>query len=141
MRSCALFHFHKWILFVENMDSKKSFYELVRFVIVGGAATLVDLAVTTALVFATSLHENIITSVAFITAFWVSYFGHKNFTFKKDGSAVSFFILAVSTLVIRNIIVWGLVLCNIRGLPALITAMVAVTAITYFVAKFKIFKG
>ena len=141
MRFCALFHFHKWILFVKNMDSKKSFYELVRFVIVGGAATLVDLAVTTALVFATSLHENIITSVAFITAFWVSYFGHKNFTFKKDGSAVSFFILAVSTLVIRNIIVWGLVLCNIRGLPALITAMVAVTAITYFVAKFKIFKG
>ncbi|MBP5243967.1 MAG: GtrA family protein [Succinivibrio sp.] len=128
-------------MFFDNMDSKKSFYELVRFVIVGGAATLVDLAVTTALVFATSLHENIITSVAFITAFWVSYFGHKNFTFKKDGSAVAFFILAVSTLVIRNIIVWGLVLCNIRGLPALITAMVAVTAITYFVAKFKIFKG
>ena len=123
------------------MDSKKSFYELVRFVIVGGAATLVDLAVTTILVFATSLHENIITSIAFITAFWVSYFGHKNFTFKKNGSAFSFFILAVSTLVIRNILVWGLVLCDIRGLPALITAMVAVTAITYFVAKFKIFKG
>jgi putative flippase GtrA len=135
------FHFFEWILFVRNMDSKKSFYELIRFVIVGGAATLVDLAVTTILVFATTLHENIITSAAFITAFWVSYFGHKNFTFKKNGSAISFFILAVSTLVIRNIIVWGLVLCNIRGLPALITAMVAVTAITYFVAKFKIFKG
>ncbi len=128
-------------MFVMDMDSNKSFYELIRFVIVGGAATLVDLAVTTILVFATTLHENIITSAAFITAFWVSYFGHKNFTFKKNGSAISFFILAVSTLVIRNIIVWGLVLCNIRGLPALITAMVAVTAITYFVAKFKIFKG
>ena len=108
MRFCALFHFHKWILFVENMDSKKSFYELVRFVIVGGAATLVDLAVTTALVFATSLHENIITSVAFITAFWVSYFGHKNFTFKKDGSAVSFFLRDREAL--RPLLRWSFLL-------------------------------
>ncbi len=126
---------------MDIMNSQKSFFEIIRFVIVGGAATLVDLGVTTLLVFATSLHENIITSVAFLIAFWVSYFGHRNFTFKKKGSALSFFILALSTLVIRNIIVAGLVLCDIRGLPALITAMIAVTAITYFVAKFKIFKG
>jgi len=123
------------------MEAKKSFFELIRFVIVGGAATLVDLAVSAILVYTTSLHENIITSIAFITAFWVSYFGHRNFTFKKKGSAVSFFILAVSTLIIRNVIVLGLVMCNIRGLIALVIAMVAVTAITYFFAKFKIFRG
>ena len=47
----------------------KNYFELIRFVIVGGLATVVDLVMTTVLVFTTSFHENLITSIAFITAF------------------------------------------------------------------------
>jgi putative flippase GtrA len=87
-----------------------------------------------------SFHENIITSIAFITAFWVSFFGHRYFTFKKKGSPVSFFILSISTFLLRNVFVLALVSIDIRGYYALISSMVLVTAITYFVAKFKVFK-
>ena len=69
----------------------KNYFELIRFVIVGGLATVVDLVMTTVLVFTTSFHENLIISFAFITAFWVSFFGHRYFTFKAKGSPVSFF--------------------------------------------------
>lgn len=121
---------------------KKNFFELVRFVIVGGLATLVDLAVTTLLVFTTGFNANIITTVAFLTAFFVSFFGHRYFTFKKNGSMLSFLILAVSTLILRNIFVWVLQhILNVGVYPSLIAAMILVTAITYFVAKFKVFKG
>ncbi len=124
---------------VQALNSK-NYFELIRFVIVGGLATVVDLVMTTVLVFTTSFHENLITSIAFITAFWVSFFGHRYFTFKAKGSPVAFFALALSTLAIRNLIVYLLVLANIRGFTALIIAMAVVTVITYVVAKFKIFK-
>ena len=118
----------------------KNYFELIRFVIVGGLATVVDLVMTTVLVFTTSFHDNLITSIAFITAFWVSFFGHRYFTLKAKGSPVAFFALALSTLAIRNLIVYLLVLANISGFTALIIAMAVVTVITYVVAKFKIFK-
>lgn len=120
--------------------NRPQIYEIVRFIIVGGLATVVDLTVTTVLVFITNLHENLITSVAFIIAFWVSYFGHRYFTFKANGSVVAFFLLAIATLILRNIIVYLLLLADIRGFAALITAMIIVTVITYAVAKIKIFK-
>lgn len=120
--------------------NRPQIYEIMRFIIVGGLATVVDLTVTTVLVFTTHLHENLITSVAFIIAFWVSYFGHRYFTFKANGSVGAFFLLAIATLILRNIIVYLLLLTDIRGFAALITAMIIVTVITYAVAKIKIFK-
>lgn len=125
--------------YLEGIKHRGGAYELVRFGIVGAAATAVDLAVTIVLVMLTSLHENLITTCAFLTAFLVSYFGHSYFTFQKRGSILLFFALTVCTLILRNLVVWLLVMYVTRGLPALITGMVVVTVITYFVAKFKIF--
>lgn len=123
-------------------NGKKNFFELIRFVIVGGMSTVVDLVVTTVLVFTTALNANFITTIAFLTAFLVSFFGHRYFTFKRKGSILSFFVLAVSTLILRNIFVWFMLhILNLSNYPALIIAMVLVTGITYFVAKFKVFKG
>ncbi|MDY6323240.1 MAG: GtrA family protein [Succinivibrio sp.] len=118
-------------------------WEIVRFGIVGGLATAVDLCVTLALVLGFDLgrHENIVTSAAFSTAFVVSYFGHRFFTFQKDGSAAAFLLVALGTLGLRNLMVWGMVQAGMRGLPPLIIAMAAVTVITYVVSKFEVFKG
>lgn len=126
---------------IKNLSSQKGMWELIRFVIVGGAATVVDLAITIVLELFTDLSENVITTVAFLCAFWVSYFGHRYITFKKAGNMGAFFALAVSTLLLRNLIVFLLVHYVVSGLPALIVAMATVTIITYFIAKFKIFKG
>lgn len=126
----------------QKANGKKNFFELIRFVIVGGMSTVVDLVVTTVLVFTTALNANFITTIAFLTAFLVSFFGHRYFTFKRKGSILSFFALAVSTLILRNIFVWFMLhILNLSNYPALIIAMVLVTSITYFVAKFKVFKG
>ena len=124
----------------KKANGKKNFFELIRFVIVGGMSTVVDLVVTTVLVFTTALNANFITTIAFLTAFLVSFFGHRYFTFKRKGSMLSFFALAVSTLILRNIFVWFMLhILNLSNYPALIIAMVLVTGITYFVAKFKVF--
>ena len=126
----------------QKANGKKNFFELIRFVIVGGMSTVVDLVVTTVLVFTTALNANFITTIAFLTAFLVSFFGHRYFTFKRKGSMLSFFALAVSTLILRNIFVWFMLhILNLSNYPALIIAMVLVTGITYFVAKFKVFTG
>lgn len=126
----------------QKANGKKNFFELIRFVIVGGMSTVVDLVVTTVLVFTTALNANFITTIAFLTAFLVSFFGHRYFTFKRKGSILSFFALAVSTLILRNIFVWFMLhILNLSNYPALIIAMVLVTGITYFVVKFKVFKG
>ena len=118
----------------QKANGEKNFFELIRFVIVGGMSTV--------LVFTTALNANFITTIAFLTAFLVSFFGHRYFTFKRKGSILSFFALAVSTLILRNIFVWFMLhILNLSNYPALIIAMVLVTGITYFVAKFKVFKG
>ena len=48
-------------------NGKKNFFELIRFVIVGGMSTVVDLVVTTVLVFTTALNANFITTIAFLS--------------------------------------------------------------------------
>ena len=63
----------------QKANGKKNFFELIRFVIVGGMSTVVDLVVTTVLVFTTALNANFITTIAFLTAFLVSFFGHRYF--------------------------------------------------------------
>ena len=74
----------------QKANGEKNFFELIRFVIVGGMSTVVDLVVTTVLVFTTALNANFITTIAFLTAFLVSFFGHRYFTFKRKGSILSF---------------------------------------------------
>lgn len=116
-------------------------FELIRFVIVGGAATAVDLAVTFILYFIDkSLSENLITTCAFCVAFLVSYFGHRFFTFHEHGSIVKYWLLACSMLILRNIIVFILVKVWMDGLPPIILAMLMVTVITYLVSKYLVFK-
>ena len=129
---------------ISSMMKNGGVFELLRFAIVGGLATIVDLAVTFTMVYGLDMgqHENIVTSLAFAIAFFVSYFGHRFFTFHKNGSALKFLALALSTLVLRNVIVWGLTEFHImRGIAPLILAMALVTIITYIVSKFGIFKG
>lgn len=116
-------------------------FEIIRFLFVGGLATLVDLAVTVSLVyFVPHLHENIVTTIAFFVAFFVSYFGHRHVTFQREGSLVKFFALSFSMLILRNIIVWVLVTYVMRGLIPIVAAMILVTGITFVVSKLLVFK-
>ncbi|MBU3827013.1 MAG: GtrA family protein [Candidatus Anaerobiospirillum merdipullorum] len=115
-------------------------FELARFVLVGGMATLTDLTVTLVLFYLSpGIHENVVTTCAFGVAFFVSYFGHRYVTFRQSGSMTRFFLLSGSMLLLRNLLVYLMVTFWMRGLVPIIVAMVLVTAITYLVSKYKVF--
>ena len=127
--------------FLDKVSQGGQFYELVRFVIVGGAATVTDLAVSIVLFFAyPGMSENVITTCAFCIAFFVSYFGHRYFTFKQEGNILKFLALSCSMLVLRNIIVFVLVRIWMPGLTPIVLAMALVTVITYLISKYMVFK-
>lgn len=116
-------------------------FEILRFVLVGGLATLVDLCVTVALLYLTTFHENVITTLAFMVAFFVSFFGHSKVTFQRSGNIFKFFALALSMLVLRNVLVFLLVTYVMRGLVPIVFSMVVVTGITFIISKKFVFKG
>lgn len=127
---------------LHKIKSGSGIYELLRFVLVGGLATLTDLCVTMVLFFCSdwmSVHENSVTTLAFCVAFFVSYFGHRFFTFHHQGSILHFLLLSGSMLILRNILVYAMVSLWMRGLPPIILAMAAVTVLTYLISKYKIF--
>lgn len=116
-------------------------FELLRFVFIGSLATLTDLCVTLLLFFLVpGIHENVVTTATFCTAFFVSYYGHRYVTFRQSGSMLRFFLLSGSMLLLRNILVFIFVTYWMRGLIPIITAMALVTVITYLISKYKVFK-
>ncbi len=116
--------------------------EFVRFVIVGGAATVADLAASIVLLYVFYLHENIVTTLAFLCAFFVSYLGHRNFTFKKSGSVLKFLLVSVSMLITRNVLVFlFMTVFGWHALKPLIISMALVMIITFLLSKYLVFKG
>lgn len=126
-------------MFVQFVQ-RKSIQELIRFVLVGGFATLVDLVVSIVLLYSFNLHENVVTTLAFFCAFIFSFLGHRFITFKKKGSPIKFFALSFTMLLLRNAIVYLMVSYVIGGIVAIVFSMAVVTVITFTVSKFAIFK-
>lgn len=116
----------------------------IRFCIVGGLATVVDLGICFCLIhFVESLsrHEAIVATIGFIVAFSVSYVGHRYFTFRKGGSVIKFFGVSVFSYLIRILIINVLTAFDIRGFLPIFIAAVSVVFRTYFLSKFMVFKG
>lgn len=116
-------------------------FQAARFIIVGVAATLTDLCVSWLVWRVFGLHETLAAVIGFAVAFWVSYFGHRFFTFRTFGNPFKFFLLAVSMLALREVMIFGLTMMDIRGFAALFIPLCAVTLITFIISKYKVFKG
>jgi len=161
------------------------FFRIIRFVMVGGLATLTDLAVSFLLVsvagsaalagflaFAgipeavTLRHfEEIVTVLAFLAAFGVSYYGHTSVTFHAARSlavllkmllvsAGAMLLRAVSVYVIKQLLGWGESGAPVYGINAgllefsisasyipLLASMVLVTAVSYFLFRYWVFRS
>lgn len=116
-------------------------FQAARFMIVGIAATLTDLGVSSLLLKIFGWHETLCAAISFAVAFWVSYFGHRFFTFRTFGNPFKFFLLAISMLALREVMILGLTMVNIRGFWALFIPLCAVTLVTFVISKYKIFSG
>ncbi|MBR3481770.1 MAG: GtrA family protein [Neisseriaceae bacterium] len=115
-------------------------FQAARFIIVGIAATLTDLGVSTLLLKIFGWHEMLCAAIGFAVAFWVSYFGHRFFTFHTFGNPFKFFLLAVSMLSLREVMIYGLTAVGVRGFVALFIPLCVVTMITFVISKYKVFK-
>ncbi len=117
-----------------------SLRSIVAFGVVGVLASLVHVVVGLALVrsgLALPFSANIF---AFLTAFLVSYFGHRSFSFRAQTahrrSLPRFFIVAVVGLCLNQIIVYTMVLRMMLPYEAALALVVtAVPALTYVLSR------
>lgn len=122
------------------MISRQEFWQLFRFGLVGGGATLIDLG-TSALLLHTwpQMMENMVSTLAFCVAFGFSFFGHRYITFQTHGNPVKFFMVAVFSLIVRNLLLWGLLGLGLSGLLPIVIATLSVTILTYILSRIWVF--
>lgn len=121
------------------MLKKTEFWRLFRFGLVGGGATVVDLAVATFCLHVWAQSEHLATTIGFFVAFWVSFFGHRYVTFQSHGKISHFFLVALVGLAVRNVLLSGLLWLGLTGLLPIVIATLAVTILTYILSKFWVF--
>ena len=122
------------------MISREEFWRLFRFGLVGGGATLVDLGTSIALFHAwPAISEHWVTTIAFMIAFWFSFFGHRYITFQKHGAIGKFLLVALFSLAVRNLLLSGLLFAGLSGLLPVVIATLAVTILTYLLSRVWVF--
>lgn len=122
------------------MITQAEFWRLFRFGIVGGGATLVDLATAKLCLFLwPTLSEHIVTSLGFFVAFWVSFFGHRYVTFQSHGKVSSFLVVALFSLAVRNVLLSGLLWIGLSGMLPIVIATLSVTILTYVLSRIWVF--
>lgn len=122
------------------MISRAEFWRLFRFSIVGGGATLVDLATAKFCLFMwPAMSEHLVTSIGFFVAFWVSFFGHRYVTFQSHGKITNFLAVALFSLAVRNVLLSGLLWVGLSGMLPIVIATLAVTVLTYVLSRIWVF--
>lgn len=111
---------------------------LARFGGVGALATLVHLSVA-AIAFTVwpTISPFLANLLAFLVAFQISFWGHRRFTFRKDGRAHRFFVLALGGFALNNGVLAALLAVSpIEGILAITVATFTVPLLMYVAARF-----
>ncbi len=118
------------------------FWQLNRFALVGGMATLVHLSVSRLLFFYRGdLPELMVNSVAFFIAFFVSFLGHRHFTFKTQGSIIKFLSVSLLGFLINNSLLFYIVQTQyLKGWNAILLSTLSVPILTYILSKLWVFR-
>ena len=111
---------------------------LARFGGVGAIATLVHLLVAAiAFIIWPTISPFLANLLAFVVAFQVSFWGHRRFTFRKDGRAHRFFLLALGGFALNNSVLAALLAISpVEGIFAIIVATFTVPLLMYVAARF-----
>lgn len=123
-------------LFIEKiMETEK--WQFLRFFIVGGMATLTHLL--TALCLTSVLWQDlsvyIVNFLSFMTAFFVSYIGHRYITFCQSGSIIKFFVIALGGFIMNNIVLFFVTHMGLKDFIAIATSTIFVPIVTYTFSK------
>lgn len=124
-----------------------NYYQFFKFCFVGGAAALTHYMVLIMLLRHTHISLAYGNLIAFIVAFWVSYFGHRIVTFNAQNilhqqALPRFMLVACFGFAFNEVFLLTLHhLFNRTDLSILIILTIAITAVfTFFLSKFFAFK-
>lgn len=111
---------------------------LARFGGVGAAATVVHLSVAAiAFIIWPTISPFLANLVAFLVAFQISFWGHRRFTFRREGRASRFFLLALGGFALNNGVLAALLAVSpLQGFIAIVLATFTVPLLMYFAARF-----
>ncbi|MCF6808390.1 GtrA family protein [Thiotrichales bacterium 19S9-12] len=122
------------------------FKQTFKFGIVGVIAAVVHFIIVTLLVYLFSWYPLLANIIAFLIAYQISYFGHKNWTFKQEGkiftrsSNIKFFIVASLSFILNE----GLYAVYLTFIPsyqlALFLTLATVPPITFLLSKLWAFR-
>lgn len=116
--------------------------KMARFIFIGGSATLVHSVIALLLItVVSSVNLYLANSIAFGCAFFVSFYGHKHITFKKNGSILKFFMVSFMGFILNNTILTGAVYLGTSRSIGIIIATVSVPVVTYIVSSLWVFKS
>ena len=121
---------------------KRELSTLFRFGGVGVVATLVHLSVAwSVLALYPQLSPLVANLIAFMTAFPVSYAGHKHLTFGAKGGAGRFFMLAVGGFCLNNGVLLLLInTLDLVGFVAIILSTFTVPVLVYAGSRLWVFR-
>ncbi|KTT41137.1 hypothetical protein RSA46_04675 [Pseudomonas oryzihabitans] len=112
----------------------------LRFILVGGLATLVHILVAGALLATFSLQPYVTNLGAFLVAFGVSYCGHRYLTFARQGSIARFFIVAIAGFALNNLLLTGLLALGLSAFLAIVVATALVPVFSYLASSLWAFR-
>ena len=118
------------------------FWQLNRFVLIGAIATFVHLFVSRAiLLYQANLPELVVNSLAFVVAFFISFLGHRHFTFKVQGSMIKFLSVSLLGFLVNNTLLFYIVKAQfLSGWDAILLSTLSIPILTYLLAKLWVFR-
>jgi putative flippase GtrA len=116
-------------------------WQLARFGLVGGAATVIHLATAWILLWQwPGISPFIANLIAFLLAFQVSFWGHSRFTFGSEGSPARFLVVSGSGFLLNNALLALLLLTGFfSSFAAICLAAFLVPLFVFLASKFWVF--
>lgn len=114
--------------------------QILRFAIVGGAATLTHMGVAGALIgVGLDWPVWLVNLAAFTVAFWVSFFGHRHFTFQAAGSPLRFLGAALAGLAVNNLCLAVTFWLTRHDLASIVLAAIASPVAVFVISRLWVF--
>lgn len=112
----------------------------LRFILVGGLATLVHILVAGTLLAIFEPQPYVANFIAFLVAFGVSYCGHRYLTFARRGSILRFFVVAIAGFALNNLLLTGLLALGLSAFLAIVVATALVPVFSYLASSLWAFR-
>ena len=77
--------------------------------------------------------------VAFAVAFWISFFGHRLFTFQRAGNPLRFLAAALAGLAVNNVCLAAALAATRHGMFSIAIAAVAAPAVVFILSRLWVF--